>query len=188
MFGIRFDTLLPQLVDAFLDRSYESKTLIEAEDYQNSAVAEPGLLFSLRLNLSNYEDDYTFSYTQNIFILFCGNTSVFTAEINSHLNKPEDIPNDVWENPSNHDSCWRSDGIYIFSKIYFDMAEKINADRVAAGLEKIAPVKMDEFCQLRDFFKQGLYEPTRRRPFKQVIVTHRRIRGENYKREILSID
>ena len=48
-----------------------------------------------------------------------------------------------WENTSNHDSCWRTDGLNTpFDKIYFRMADEINEELENAGHLAQAPVRM----------------------------------------------
>lgn len=57
-----------------------------------------------------------------------------------------------WDNTSNHDSCWRSDGLDTpLSRIYFRMADEINAKLEATGHEGQAPVRMSQSCHFNMF-------------------------------------
>ena len=43
-------------------------------------------------------------------------------------------PNVIWKQRSNHDSCWRSDGLQDLTKIYFECAKKFDGRKVS-GVE-----------------------------------------------------
>ena len=86
-------------------------------------------------------------------LMYCpygGSVHTFVAEQDFGPTKsPKEL---VWENTSNHDSCWRSDGLDTpLSRIYFRMADEINAKREAAGYETMAPVQMSQSCHFHMF-------------------------------------
>lgn len=99
------------------------------------------VLLDLRMHL--YEDDLEVSRSAFVhFLLHCphgGSTHTFMADGEPYA-KLSDLH---WENTSNHDSCWRSDGLRTpLSNIYFDMARQING---TPGLSKsYAPKDMQQ--------------------------------------------
>lgn len=48
---------------------------------------------------------------------------------------PVTIPYDWWINSSNHDSCWRSDGLNFINKIYWRLCKEVNSDVAPASLD-----------------------------------------------------
>ncbi len=78
------------------------------------------------------------------YVVFCGNVSVFIARQDvpgeqglRHFTK---IPSDEWENTSNHDSCWRSDGLHFITDAYFEMCKECN--------DNVAPITLESICQI----------------------------------------
>jgi hypothetical protein len=72
--------------------------------------------------MSDYEPKVVGNY---IHFLFLGNVTVFAAvtkEPNINM-----VPTDRWENTSNHDSCWRSDGLRPITHTYFNLCERVQA-------------------------------------------------------------
>lgn len=64
-------------------------------------------------------------YTYAHFIL-CGN--VYVWSYTGPEGNPVKVPLEQWKNTSNHDSCWRSDGVNsILSTLYFDSCEKVQS-------------------------------------------------------------
>jgi len=61
---------------------------------------------------------------KRVYFAFCGNVHVFYAivpRLNLPLSKVKS-----WENTSNHDSCWSSDGLTHISGDYFELCKKVN--------------------------------------------------------------
>jgi hypothetical protein len=81
-------------------------------------------------------------------LLYCpygGSVHTFVAEKSFGPYGP--VSKLEWENTSNHDSCWRSDGVDSpLSRIYFRMADEINKELKDSGHEPMAPVKMSQSC------------------------------------------
>lgn len=93
-----------------------------------------------------------------VFFMFYGNTSVWMA-----VEGPEDrwfnasnIPVDRWENTSNHDSCWRDDGVRTpLFNLYMELCDKVKAG-VPDG-DKLAPISLSQHCSL-GFCGSGPFE------------------------------
>jgi hypothetical protein len=118
MVNIDIDRVICSLVDKFLDRSIQSHD----ENYQK--VIRKGMMFETQLRLTHYTDDENVDVSRQAFILFTGNTSVFMAVAPQDYRWRgwSDISFEDWKNTSNHDSCWRSDGVRSpIVQLYFDM-------------------------------------------------------------------
>ena len=80
---------------------------------------EPGLVTTLDLRLSHFSlTGDEFHANALVHTLFTGNTSVFVA-ISRSFEKWDQIPVEQFHNMSNHDSCWRTDGMRELSSLYF---------------------------------------------------------------------
>lgn len=66
--------------------------------------------------------------------------TVFSGVTDSPFTKVDKVDN--WKHETTHDSCWRD--IPIFSQVYFELANKVNAQRVELDLPEIAPIRMHE--------------------------------------------
>lgn len=111
--------------------------------YRDGASVYPGLAFSFDCGLCTGE------ISERIMInaIVCGNTSTFIYA-DDFVNCPsiDKIPYASWKNTSNHDSCWRSDGLDSpITKLYFEMANRINAQRVKLNKSEVAPIHMHDF-------------------------------------------
>jgi hypothetical protein len=85
---------------------------------------------------------------------------VFSAILDSPFDKISKVVN--WKHECSHDSCWRDIG--VFSQVYFDMADSINAKRVKEGLNAVAPIEMHEynsFNEIDRFFQWVSVEITK---------------------------
>ena len=97
-----------------------------------------GILIKVRMSLSDYSDEFgSFSVHRDLRFVFISNTSVFVS-----VDAESDEDFDAYKNTSNHDSCWRSDGLQPLSETYFEMAKALNAEREANGLDTIPPIEM----------------------------------------------
>ncbi|MFA7628591.1 MAG: hypothetical protein WCY37_04290 [Candidatus Dojkabacteria bacterium] len=86
-----------------------------------------GIIFNLRVDSIR---------TSHLFIAICGNSNVFVAH--TYKWRWQDIPISGWRNTSNHDSCWRTDGLRLISEVYFDAARVMNPN--------VAPRDLDIDC------------------------------------------
>lgn len=88
-----------------------------------------GFCLDVRADYYGENGDAGHAY-RRVFILACGNVSTFVAidEDDERWYGLTEVPLDKWKNTSNHDSCWRSDGIDSpLSALYFKLAEEVNA-------------------------------------------------------------
>ena len=142
--NLNADIMLCNLVEEFLDRN-----AYVVVDYK--VTSRRAVIFNLNVSVSQYEEDMTLNQSRQMFFLFTGNTTVFVAvpDGDDRWFSWKQIPLDAWKNTSNHDSCWRSDGVQSpMSTVYFEMCEAINSSREANGYEQIAPIKMHQFNHL----------------------------------------
>lgn len=156
------------------------EALCPAREPERSATGElPGIIFTVDLHLSQWNParDNFEECRETHFVLFCGNTNVF------HVREPDDqnifdiseIPLDAWDNPSNHDTCWRSDGMAWITKTYFAMAKELeNRTRI-----EIAPKDCSDHSTLGRL----------RKPWTLVWVKHERTPEDRsgYRRQLASI-
>ena len=144
MVPLEAEMTITSIVDAFLKRDdYVTK------DYR--VVSRHGVVLRLNLSASSYEDEGSYHASRQLVILCTGNTSVFVAVAppDGRYFGWQDVPKEAWKNTSNHDSCWRSDGIQSpITDQYFSMCEEINEMRKADGLEPVAPINMHHFNHL----------------------------------------
>lgn len=104
------------------------------------------------LRMSNYIDSKSYNQSRGLHLLYNVNpgstyVSVFSGVTDSPLGDIHDV--NEWTHECTHDSCWKDIG--IFSKIYFEMSDEINALRKADGLPSIAPKYMSENNRFRSF-------------------------------------
>lgn len=138
------DMTIVDIVDAFLKRDD-----YVVEDY--SITSRHGVILSVNISTSTYEENASFHASRQMFILCTGNTSVFVAVApeDKRYFSWKDIPLDAWKNTSNHDSCWRSDGVQSsLTEQYFAVCEEVNKAREAQGYESVAPAQMSHFNHL----------------------------------------
>ena len=107
---------------------------------EQGKIQSPGILFTFdfRVNDSNdSEESGSIESCKLVHLLFVYPHATFIAE-KEHLYEPSDF-----KMTSNHESCYRSDGIWSpLSKIYFDMCESINKTRKKRHQKTMAPIQM----------------------------------------------
>jgi hypothetical protein len=148
---------------------------------------EPGLLVTLDVRMSHYAlsgDEYHRAAV--VYTVFTSNTSVFTytTTLGRDSVRWEDVKPEDWINTSNHDSCWRSDGLQHLSELYFAFATEINVELANDKLGTKAPQAFNQFVSL------GVLG---REPWCSVIVEHEREpttphSSSSYRRRIISIE
>jgi len=148
MLDIKMANIIQQLTDQFLDRSVT--TTMTDYLYDTGNMKRVGLMFHITASVAKYSNDKdTVETSRNIFFLLCGNTNVWIAEQDPHKEERRwgginSIPLDAWKNTSNHDSCWRSDGVESpLSQIYFDMCDEVN--RQLPEEDRVAPKDLSMF-------------------------------------------
>lgn len=169
-FQIKVEDVMTGIVDQILDRSGKS---IQRFEYTNGsyAIRQPGISFSLDLRLSVHTKEIDVQRSTNLFFMFCGGTSVFWVEADYFNDderwfNPSEVPLDRWHNSSNHDSCWRSDGMNQVWKTFISMANSINEELKANGMEEIPPSRMNQYVTFGfcDMFKRVMIEHTAKDP------------------------
>ena len=99
-------------------------------DYKSNFTLDEGIYFIIKLTGSNFgyeKDGNTFhkEWVKNkikfFHIIFLSHRNVFV----SISDKSETPDPEKWENTSNHDSCFRSDGVANLSALYFKMNDYI---------------------------------------------------------------
>jgi len=91
------------------------------------------------LRMRYYAKDGKNFADKRVYFAFCGNVHVFYAEV-SRLNLPFSKVK-AWENTSNHDTCWTSDGLHNISRDYFELCHKVNLAK--------APIRIKTGVQFR---------------------------------------
>ncbi len=145
---------------------------------------EVGLLVTLDLTMSHYAGENEYHRSALVYTVFTANTSVFVHASRDFKRWQDLIPED-WANMSNHDSCWRTDGLRNLHLLQGTFAKEMNEEIVGHGNSPLAPREFGQFCSLG-----GLAQ----KPWRYVDVAHERIPdnpgkrfGSYYRRRILSI-
>jgi len=130
------ENVLTSIADTF--RPYFKH--IEYRDYKTHV--EEGIAVRFQMQLNYYEDEFSLSRYQDFVVIFTSNTSVFVAS-------PEDTFTwwknpEIFKNTSNHDSCWRSDGLRFLFDTYMKMADSINTELLDEGFEQVPPADMSQ--------------------------------------------
>jgi hypothetical protein len=183
MFSMRASDVISAITDQLLPQELWNPIKREqTKDGFGFVTTHQALIFRLDLRLSYYSEEMTINRSQQMFFVLCGHRHVWVAK------EPADnenrwfnwktIPMDQWDNTSNHDSCWRTDGLDSpISQVYFEMAESINAE---LGEEKsVAPKDMSDHT----YFGLGS-------PFESIYVTHGKDPKDrnSYRRHIVGIE
>jgi len=134
MFEIRLNSILCDLVDNFMDREYPVK-------WENGAITKKGIVFEVTCRIDDFSDENRNSTYKQFYVMFCGNTSVFYAIKKISVYDPIQVPYDSWINTSNHDSCWRSDGLQFIDQMYFDMCREVNDEKAPVELHSSADIR-----------------------------------------------
>jgi len=180
MLEMKTSNIIMQLVDQFLDRRTPALFVDENNGIQRSAM-----VFQINAEISKYTEELDAHSYRNIFLLFCGNTSVWIAsqdprEDENRWHSVQCVPLDAWENTSNHDSCWRSDGLDSpLSCIYFDMCDEANEQ--LPEKDQCAPINMSQHNRFGTFGLGNVFE--------HVNVTHVGAdRNDSYHRKVISVE
>lgn len=119
MFKINADHVICTLVDAMLHRS---------------SPANKGMLISLDCEISDCGKGIKHKSIRRLIHFVFHRPSNYTKVFFGVGNHWEEIKN--WKLTSNHDSCWRSDGVSApLSNFYFTMCEEVNSKKAPMKLE-----------------------------------------------------
>lgn len=95
-------------------------------------IKKPGIMIQCDVDVNDFEEDKRAS--ESVTFLFCGNTSVF-AYTGKGIFFVEDLPVEEFANTSNHDTCWRTDGVHSYlSELYFKMCRQVNLKKAPVEL------------------------------------------------------
>lgn len=143
MFNIDVAEVVCYLRTSLLPRSEKYFYPIEVADQPYNQRTKYGLHVSVDLRMSDYgfaEDGNTRVRDEvhrgaTAHFLFCGNTTVFFA-----LSGSSSIPGPAeFKNTSNHDSCWRTDGVHNpLTALFFKWCEEVSPHR--------RPCDVDQHC------------------------------------------
>lgn len=172
MFSIEADRILTTLWDTLRP---------DKPDYERDGLitVSSGIVVTLDLRLSHFAtggDDYRRSAL--VHTVFTGNTSVFQAVCRDFTKWHKIDPSD-WFNYSNHDSCWRTDGMRGLTSLYFAMTEELNEEILADGYSPQRPIDFHQFCSLGTLAGK---------PWESVTVRHERVPGDSYRRRIVALE
>jgi len=151
MFDMKVASVLTDIVEHVLPPLRESRERVwDRGDDGLSLLTDPGISMKVDLSLTHYTDNKTYERRETIHWLFCNRVSTFAAmEGDERWFDAAIIPVDVWKNTSNHDSCWRSDGVDSFlTKVYFKWCEELNGELYEDGHKTIRPCDFNQFCHL----------------------------------------
>jgi hypothetical protein len=118
------------------------------------------LNFDVRLSNYNLEENrFQYTASRGLHLLYHklrggAQISVFSAVSLSPFARLKTIKE--WKHEATHDSCWRN--VQVFAQTYFEMAEEVNARRVAAGLKEIAAVEMTQYCNFAGIAQEHLFQ------------------------------
>ena len=113
---------------------------LEVPLLETNTLCYEGLLFQLEFIVNDPNLDHSVrgktAQSRLFYTAVCGNTHVFFADRiqGGNLSHFKDIPSDEWINTSNHDSCWRTDGMRWINDTYFEMCRGCNPDVAPATL------------------------------------------------------
>ena len=181
MFSIQASSVVCALVEKLLPLPDDS-VVYSSDCKQNT---QNGVVFNLDVDLTVYKENKTVNRRTNFFIAVTAHRNVFIAV------QPPDtrwinfsaVPLEAWENTSNHDSCWRSDGIDSpLTRLYFEFSEQINNELSENGKyreNEVAPVLMHDHSTF-NFIT----------PFDLVKITKSKDTKDNsgYRKRIVSIE
>jgi hypothetical protein len=165
LLGTLWDTLRPDRPSYFGERS-------RPQD------GEVGLVVTLDLRMFHFGlNGEEYRRSALVHTVFTANTSVFYTTSFDFARWDQIIP-ESWANTSNHDSCWRTDGLRGLHLLDNTMAKEMNAEIAEHGGSALAPREFSQFCTLGALSGK---------PWEYVTVCHERIPGDSYKRRLLSL-
>lgn len=180
MFHMSVSDVMTKIVGQVLPplRAQRRQTML---GYNN--FSDPGIYMNVDLALSHYTPEVTYGRRVRMHWLFCSHVSTFVAVEHDDERWFDAIrvPVEEWRNTSNHDSCWRSDGVDSFiNKVYFAHCQELNKMLVEDGREQLRPIDFSQFCHF------GLCDA-----WKEVLITHGpddSVSGTNYWRKVLRVE
>jgi hypothetical protein len=169
---ISVDNAIAGVVEHFFD-DYKSTNPKLNEDM---SVTVDALHFMVQVSAGDYEAKVDMPRQYIHFIV--GRHIVWVCDSDSFNSyNPSMIPLEDWENTSNHDACWKYDGIESpLNGAYFGIAKWINNERTARNFPEIAPKDVHMFVSF------GLGEM-----FRKLRITHKS-QPDQYHRKLLKVE
>jgi hypothetical protein len=138
MFTMSIKSVIQMLVNHELKRGKAANT----DWHDDGSISTDGIIIPVNVQANDYTDEDTKSIGDSIFMLFHSNTSVYYVsrydEKGKYVRRIDEINVDEWENTSNHDSCWRSDGFQFLSDLYFKVCKAVDPDKAPIDVDTSA--------------------------------------------------
>lgn len=136
MFSLRFDQLVSTIVNQELVGKGRDKEV---------------LYINFDCRIAYYTNEKSYNQSRGLHLIYgCrpgySYVDVFSGVTESPFGSIREV--ESWKHETSHSSCWRD--IKVFSSLYFEMAELINAERAKDGLKPVAPIKMSEHNSFRN--------------------------------------
>jgi hypothetical protein len=163
MFNISVINVLTMLFE--ISSTDAEKAFMEYEDDGTRTVN--AMIIPVHMTVADYSDgDKKREAHDSVYVMYAGRHSIFYAharDSDGYHRNFNAVPVEEWENTSNHDSCWRSDGFSFLTKTYFNMAKSANNDKPP--------------CELHDYTNLGI---GRQPVTKTQVMVRTRKDGYNY--------
>ncbi len=126
MFSISIKNVISMLFE--ISSTSEEKSFMEFGSGGNNMVN--AMIIQVHMSMTDYSDDNENNEARDsVYVMYAGRHSIFYASAyddNGSHRHLSNIPTSAWKNTSNHDSCWRDDGLRFLDTLYFDMANVVN--------------------------------------------------------------
>lgn len=131
-------------------------SVVRQELYGKGRANNDAMYFHFDLRLGLYVEEEEYHSYRDLHLLYQVDSgyryiNVFSAVLDGRT-RFRDIKN--WKHEITHGSGWRDIG--LFSRIYFEMADEINAMLKKDGLEEVAPKDMEQH-NTAGFISDALY-------------------------------
>lgn len=138
MFSVDLDSAIQFLVDSKREPVVWGWNIFQKNTH---IIKRKALYLKFEVSVRNleYSDDESEllkddNLTCPVHMIFFGDTSVFFYADKER--KFYGFPDaELFENTSNHDSCWRSDGFRLLHQLYFDMCEAVAPEKASVDLD-----------------------------------------------------
>lgn len=138
-------------------------TPVQSEMTHNpdGTITCPGILLHFEVRTSSFNGEKSIIATRYLEVLLCRFSMAFVGVFDD----TQKLQARSWDNVSNHSSCWIDAVNDEFTKVYFELSEKVNAN--------LAPSELAHYCWPS--------EP------KRISLTYRTIANE-YKKELVGFE
>jgi hypothetical protein len=133
MNNIEIEQVVATVYEQFLSAHRTVELKLNGGEFPRSLRADTGYAaygtyFKFHMDVENfgYEKDGTIRHPEwqrrcvkNLHIIITQHHNVFIA-VSDGVKNLRDVPNNEWLNTSNHDSCWREDGLRLIRQTIYD--------------------------------------------------------------------